>query len=158
MPDEILSKESQQMIAAVFRKMKGGEALAGEQELLAEVLKEHPELDEFWGTEFAIHPQEIKTAVGDQIVTPLVHVGLHLMVERQILHDEPEEVRQVTEQRTAEGKSRHEALHEVAGIFGNLYFKAVRRGQPMEEFVYIEALRALTAGRSPIPPTGWGNI
>jgi hypothetical protein len=31
----------------------------------------------------------------------------------------------------------------MAGIWGSLYFRSVRRGDPMEEWVYLQQLEAL---------------
>jgi len=138
---ELFSKEAVFLYKSVWEKMKTGETQEGDAGLIAETMKAHPEFEPFWGMgEAAFQPQE----VNGYIVNPLVHIGLHVIVEKQISSDEPMEVSVAIRQLLSQGIPRHEAIHHVAGIWGNLYFRSVRRGDPMEEWVYLQELMALS--------------
>jgi hypothetical protein len=138
--EAIFGKQGYRLIGKILEKKRRGEPVSEMEEMLSEVMDDHPEFAPFWGKgEEMAYPQE----VDGNIVNPLVHTGLHLVLERQIKEDDPEEVRRVLAHFQSEGRSRHEALHSVAQIWGDLYFRSVRRGNPMEELTYIEALREL---------------
>jgi len=137
---ELFSKGAITIYQSVWETMQKGEPLSGEGGMIADVMKEHPEFDPFWGMgEVAFQPQEI----NGYVVNPLVHAGLHVTIEKQLMNDDPIEVGVAIKHLIAQGITRHEAIHSVAGIWGNLYFRSVRRGDPMEEWVYLHELMAL---------------
>lgn len=140
--DVLFGKQAYRLIGKVSEKLQSGEPLFGMEGMIAEVMREHPEFKPFWdrGEEMAF-PQE----VDGTVVNPLVHTGLHVVAEKQLKDDDPEEVRLVLAHLQSQGKSRHEALHLIALAWGEHYFRSVRRGNPMEELSYIEDLRALIA-------------
>lgn len=141
--DSLFSKQSVPMYLKVWERMKNGEDLLGDAEMIADAMKAHPEFDSFWPQgEMMFHPQEI----NGFIVNPLVHTGLHVAVEKQIFNQNPEEVAETFKALLAKGMPRHEALHQIAALWGNLYFRSVRRGGPMEEIDYLEGLKALAEG------------
>lgn len=136
---ELFSKEAIILYQTIYEKMKKGEQQSGDAGMIVETMKAHPEFGPFWGMgEAAFQPQEI----DGYMVNPLVHIGLHVTIEKQLLNDDPIEVGVAMKNLLAKGISRHEAVHQVAGIWGNLYFRSVRRGDPFEEWVYLQELTA----------------
>ncbi len=139
--DSLFSKQSVPMYVNTWERMKGGEALMGESEMIAEAMKGHPEFDPFWPRgESVFQPQEI----NGYMVNPLVHTGLHVAIEKQLQNQEPEEVEIAFQALLSKGITRHEAIHKIAGIWGDLYFRSVRRGGPLDEGSYVEELKLLT--------------
>lgn len=138
--EAIFGKQGFKLVGRVWEKIRKGESLDEMEEVLAQAMTEHPEFEPYWESgEDMARPQEISGIV----VNPLVHTGLHIVVERQISVDDPEEVRRVLGQLQSQGRTRHEALHLIAQAWGEIYFRSIRRGNPMEELSYIEALRSL---------------
>lgn len=138
--DALFSKQAVPMYIQVWERMKKGEDLMGDAEMIAEAMQAHPEFDPFWPQgEMLFYPQEI----NGFIVNPLVHTGLHVAVEKQLFNQNPEEVEVAFKALLEKGIPRHDAIHHIAGLWGDLYFQSVRRGNPMEESVYIEELKAL---------------
>jgi hypothetical protein len=139
--NDLFSKQATVLYNAVWEKMKRGETLSGDAELMSEIMRDHPEFDPFWGAgETAFQPQEI----NGFMVNPLVHTGLHTAIEKQLINDDPVEVGVALKHLLEKGVSRHEAIHQIAGIWGDLYFRSVRRGGPFDEWIYLQALEALT--------------
>ena len=137
---ELFSKEAILLYKTVWENLQEGKTLSGDLAMIAEAMKEHPEFSPFWGMgEAAFQPHEI----DGYVVNPLVHIGLHVTIEKQILIDDPMEVAVAIKNLLAKAMPRHEAVHQVAGIWGNLYFRSVRRGDPFEEWVYVHELMAL---------------
>ena len=138
--DSLFSKQAVPIYTQIWEKMKRGDDLTGDAEMIAEAMKEHPEFDPYWPQgERVFHPQEINGFV----VNPLVHTGLHVAVEKQIFNQNPEEVEGVFKALLEKGIPRHDVIHRIAGLWGELYFRSVRRGGPLEESVYIEELKRL---------------
>ncbi|MEK7747978.1 MAG: DUF1841 family protein [Nitrospirota bacterium] len=138
---DLFAKQATQIYKAVWEQMKEGKPLSGDAELIAEIMTAHPELDPFWTAgETAFQPQE----VNGYIVNPLVHVGLHVTIEKQLDADDPVEVGVALKALIAKGVLRHEAIHQIAGIWGNLYFRSVRRGGPFEDWTYLQELTHLS--------------
>lgn len=136
--EALFGKQAYKLIGRVQGKLKTGEPLTGMERMVAEVMKEHPEFDPVWGMgEQMAYPQEI----DGMIVNPLVHTGLHVVAQKQIDDDDPEEARMVVEHLKAQGKSHHDALHVIAQVWGNHYFRSIRSGETMEEFSYTEDLK-----------------
>ena len=138
--EALFGKQAYKLLGKVREKQRKEEPLTGLEQMVAQVMEEHPEFEPFWDQgERMAYPQEI----GESVVNPLVHTGLHVVVEKQIREDDPEEVRLLLGRLVEKGKSRHEALHVIAQVWGSHYFQSVRRGNPMEELSYIESLKIL---------------
>ncbi len=142
--DTIFTMQTLSRYAQISRQIQEGSPLSGDESIIAGVMKKHPEFDKFWGEgETALHPQEI----DGYVVNPLIHAGLHVIGEKQILDRTPEEVESTLEALLERGIDRHEAMHQIIGIWGNLYFKSIRGGGSLYEWEYIELLNSLR--RSP---------
>jgi hypothetical protein len=143
--DALFSKQAVSIYRETWEKMKRGEALSGVAEMIAEAMRAHPEFDAWWPQgEAAFHPQEI----DGYIVNPLVHIGLHVAIEKQLESEEPEEAVAAFRALRNSGIDAHEAAHRLAGLWGDLYFRSVRRGGSLDEGAYLEELRAMTAAAS----------
>ncbi|MFQ5543014.1 MAG: DUF1841 family protein [Nitrospiria bacterium] len=124
----------------IWEKMKLGETLTDDAALIADAMKEHPEFDPIWPEgEMALHPQE----VGNTIVNPLIHTGLHVIVQKQLQNQSPEEVSIAFNTLLENGVSEHEAKHQLGGLWGNLYFQSIRQGAPLDDWTYIQSLRGI---------------
>ncbi|MBI3359464.1 MAG: DUF1841 family protein [Nitrospirae bacterium] len=138
---DLFSKQATAIYGSVWEKIKKGEALSGDAEMIAETMIAHPEFDPFWlAGETAFQPQEI----NGFIVNPLVHIGLHVTIEQQLDADNPVEVRMALKGLLEKGITRHEAIHQIAGVWGDLYFRSVRRGGPFEDWTYLQELTRLS--------------
>ncbi len=138
--DMLFSKEAIGLYARIWDQIQKGETLTGNTQLIAEAMQEHPEFNPYWHQgEAAFQPQEI----DGYIVNPLVHVGLHVAVEKQIADEEPAETTLAFSALLKSGLSRHDAIHKIAGLWGDHYFRAVRRGNPMDQIAYATELTQL---------------
>lgn len=142
--DMLFTLQTLSRYGLIWQQMQEGADLIDDEVIVANVMKEHPEFDRFWNAgETAVHPQEI----DGYIVTPLIHAGLHVVAEKQISERSPEEVETTLKTLVARGVSRHDAMHQIIAIWGNLYFQSIRQGASLYEWEYIELLTSLT--RSP---------
>jgi len=138
--DTLFTMKTLSQYAQIWLQIQEGAPLSDDEEIVAGVMKEHPEFDVFWGNgETALHPQEIDGFV----VNPMIHTGLHVIGEKQIFDHSPDEV-EITLQTLIEREmTRHEAMHQIIGIWGDLYFKSIRGGASLYEWEYVELLNSL---------------
>lgn len=142
--DALFSKEALGLYKKIIEKMKAGEALSDDAALIAEAIGQHPEFTPFWSQgEKAFQPQEI----DGYIVNPLVHIGLHVATEKQLADETTPEVSDALAALLDEGLSRHEAIHKIAALWGDHYFRSVRRGSPMDQTAYQIELQALGSAK-----------
>ncbi len=144
--DVLFSKEALGLYKQIIEKMKTGATLSGDAALIADAIGQHPEFTPFWSQgEQAFQPQEI----DGYIVNPLVHVGLHVATEKQLADETTLEVGDTLSALLEEGMPRHEAIHKIAALWGDHYFRSVRRGGPMDQMAYLIELQALAKNANP---------
>ncbi len=138
--DTLFTTQTLKTYAQIYQQITEGKEIINDEEVVADTIRLHPEFDPFWPDgESAIHPQEI----DDYVVNPLIHTGLHVIVEKQILDKNPEEVDSTLNTLLANGISRHDAMHQIIGLWGELYFRSVRQSSSLYEWEYIELLNRL---------------
>ncbi|MBI1823511.1 MAG: DUF1841 family protein [Nitrospirae bacterium] len=140
----VFSKEYQHKFIRVAEKLKKGTPVQeSEEALIAEIMSQHPEFIPIWELgDLSASPQEI----NGEIVNPFVHTALHLVMEKQIEINKPEEVVEVVNTFLKNGIDRHKVIHQVGGIYAEIYFSSLRRGQMFEEFSYIEIIKEMAKG------------
>jgi hypothetical protein len=138
----VFSKEYQHKFIQVAEKLKKGIPLQESEEgMIADIMSQHPEFIPIWELgDLSASPQEI----NGEIVNPFVHTALHLVMEKQIEFNNPTEVVEVIHTFLNKGIDRHEVIHQVGGIYAQIYFSSLRKGQMFEEFSYIEIVKEMT--------------
>jgi hypothetical protein len=124
-------------------RKQGGIRFSEDEESIIQVMKDHPEFDEFWPMgEMAAAPQEI----GDQIVNPFVHTAVHASIELQVNHLKPRYVAETLSVLLDKGTDRHDAIHQIGAIYAELFFKRFRRGDEFDDAEYAARLKDLIDG------------
>lgn len=138
--DTLFTLQTLSQYAQIWKQMQEGGLLSDDENLVAGVMKEHPEFDAFWvDGETALRPQEIDGFV----VNPMIHTGLHVIGEKQIIEHTPDETEITLQTLVERDLSRHEAMHQIIEIWGKLYFQSLRGGASLYEWEYIELLNSL---------------
>lgn len=140
--DTLFTIQTLKNYALIWRQMKERIDLDDDEALVADAIRLHPEFDPFWPKgDAAIQPQEI----DGYVVNPLIHTGLHFIIAKQIQEKSPIEAATTLDALLKNGVSRHEALHQIIGLWGELYFRSIRESSPLYEWEYIELLNRLAA-------------
>jgi hypothetical protein len=136
------TKENAHQFIQIAEKIKKGiSPNIDEEMLIAVIMSHHPEFDPIWPLgDMSTVPQEI----NGQVVNPFVHTALHLVIEKQIEKNDPAEVNEAMNLFLKKGIERHEVLHQIGGIYANIYFSSFRKGEMFEEYSYLELLREMT--------------
>lgn len=138
----LFDRDNQWRFTTIAKKRLQAVPLDGEDELIAQAMDLHPELDPLWELgEMSATPQEINGTV----VNPFIHTALHVLVEKQLQSKSPPEIADALNALLNRGIDRHEAVHAIASVYAELYFTTFRRGQQFEELTYVELLKQLVA-------------
>ena len=124
----------------IWRRVKEGKKLQGEEALLGKLMQRHQEYYNTW--EFADvtaeSPYDMETEEN-----PFLHVTLHAVVENQIKQNDSPGVRIVLNQLTAKGHSQHEAVHEIARVLVEEIWQTLRYYRPFDSVRYVRKLQRL---------------
>ncbi len=138
--ETLFSKNAVGLYVQVWEERQAGKPLSGNAALISDAMGAHPEFDPYWTQgEAAFHPQEI----DGYVVNPLIHIGLHAVIEGQLRDQDPLECIAALKALLQSGLPRHEAIHKLAALWGNLYFQSVRRGGALDEGAYVTELTGL---------------
>lgn len=72
---------------------------------------------------------------------PFLHMSLHLVIEEQLVIDQPPGIREQFEQILAKFKSRHETLHVILDCLAEVMWWSQRSETPPDGDVYLECLK-----------------
>jgi hypothetical protein len=85
----LFDRDNQWRFTTIARKRLENASIEGEDELIAQAMDLHPELDPLWELgELSATPQE----VNGTVVNPFIHTALHVLVEKQLLTKSPPEI------------------------------------------------------------------
>jgi len=79
--------------------------------------------------------------------SPTLHVGMHVIVESQIAAGDPPITAATLQRLIAEGLTRHEAVHAVAGAVSHMMFEMLKKGVPFDPVAYQRDLEQMSAAK-----------
>ena len=134
-------KESQTIILRVACERAEGKTISEEDEPIVKIMDAHSEFDDLWlQGELATFPQEI----NGSIVNPFVHTVLHVIIDRQIINEDPIFVAEAQARLLDQGMDEHECLHAIIKEYADVYFKNFRNGRGFDHLDYQSRLGLLS--------------
>lgn len=124
-----------------WQKRLDGKPLQPLEQLLAQVIEQHPEYQVHLGDERQLQ----RDFTPDQGQTnPWLHMGMHITLGEQLGADRPIGIRAIYQQITGRFGDAHAAEHAMMDCLGVALWEAQRAGKPPDEAAYLECLRKLT--------------
>jgi hypothetical protein len=106
--------------------------------------------DDLWEVVAAEHPDlDAEREVGERAARdfdnaePFVHLQCHVLVENQLFHDEPPQVRKALHALREAGLERHEALHALARHAFEQILAPMGANPVARERQYVDRLKQL---------------
>jgi len=109
---------------------------------IARVVAMHPEYHHLFDDKERFLDRDFSVEDG---LNPYLHLSLHLALEEQIATRQPPEAAKALEHLMQKGLSRHEALHQLLEILGEIVYFAQRAGTEPDVALYAARLRELLA-------------
>jgi hypothetical protein len=124
----------------IWRKYKGrSDELTATEKLMGDILADHTEYHAVW----SMPPEATGREVVIDGVNPFLHVSLHMAVEEQLVRNDPPEVAETLAAIITRGRTRHEALHQIAEILREQMADSFRRDKPFNPKNYAWKLGRL---------------
>jgi hypothetical protein len=124
-----------------WRKRQAGEPLEPLQQLIAEVVGQHPEYHALLDDPDGALAAEFTPEGGQS--NPFLHMGMHITLAEQLGSDRPAGIRDLYQRIAPPGADRHQAEHRMMECLGLVLWEAQREGRAPDEQAYLACLRRL---------------
>ncbi|MDB6089937.1 MAG: hypothetical protein JWN85_2721 [Gammaproteobacteria bacterium] len=134
-------EQMRRMYLDAWRKFTAQAPLEPLEAQLAAVIAEHPEYVTWLESGERALTADFSPEAGRQ--NPFLHMGLHLAIREQVATNRPAGIAEVHQRLSARLGDTHAAEHAMLESLAEALWEAQRSGQPPDEQVYLERLRAL---------------
>lgn len=123
----------------LWQKMQRNEALEPLQQIIAQVIIQHPEYHAMLSdAERSLH-QDYLPESGQS--NPFLHMGMHIAIQEQVISDRPAGIRQLYEQARIQLQDMHQLQHQIIECLAEMLWQAQQSDQPADEQAYLRCLR-----------------
>ncbi len=126
----------------VWQKHETKQPLEGVEQLIAQVLREHPEYHELILGPDALE-EDFDVESGQ--TNPFLHMGMHIALAEQLHADRPAGIRALHQALTRRAGSAHEAEHRMMECLGLALWEAQRNHTQPDENAYLECVTKLAS-------------
>lgn len=123
-------------LGLIWRSVRLGLPLTGEDALTARIMRQHEAWYEVWD-QLAEDPSRDVDVDG---VSPILHIMFHGTVENQLAANDPEDVGLVLQALQRQGLDRHEAIHRVAAVQSEEVYAVLNEQRPFDKADYVRRL------------------
>ncbi|MDQ7074827.1 MAG: DUF1841 family protein [Gammaproteobacteria bacterium] len=120
-----------------WQKMQQGQPLQAMEEIIANVIAEHPE----YHKQLQQLEKEYLPENGES--NPFLHMGLHIALREQLSTNRPAGIATLTRQLLAKLKDGHEVEHQMLECLAESLWHAQRYQQAADEQKYLACVRQL---------------
>ena len=124
----------------VWEKRRANAPLAGVEQIVAQVIEQHPEYHALINDPQAL---ERDFHVEDGQTNPFLHMGMHITLAEQLGSDRPAGIRGLHQKITLRTGDAHQAEHKMMECLGLVLWEAQRAGKPPDEEAFLECMRKL---------------
>lgn len=127
--------------STVWEKTCTGQPLEPLEQLIAGVIREHPEYQLALSDTETTLTREYTPETGQ--TNPFLHMGMHIAIQEQLGGNRPTGILDVYQQLCRRMGDAHTVEHAMMECLGETLWEAQRNGQDPDEQVYLERLRRL---------------
>ncbi len=124
-----------------WRKQQAGEAMEPLEQLIATVVRQHPEYHRLLERPDQTLDRDFLPEAGE--TNPFLHLGMHISLQEQIGSDRPAGITLLYRQLVLRTGDAHSAEHQIMECLGQMLWEAQRAGRMPDEAAYLECVRAL---------------
>ena len=125
----------------VWDKAQAGQPLEPLEQLIAGVIRDHPEYQPALVDVESALGREYLPEMGE--TNPFLHMGMHIAIQEQLGGQHPAGIVEVYQQLRRRLGDRHAAEHQMIECLGETLWEAQRRGAEPDERAYLRRLRRL---------------
>ncbi len=132
---------SRRFFIDVWNKYKDKLPMQALEEMVLEVILEHPEYHNLLDKNEAAVSQEFTPEQG--LTNPFLHMGMHITIREQVGTDRPSGIKNIYAQGLRKTLSKHDFEHMMMECLGETLWKAQRNNTLPDESLYLECLQRL---------------
>lgn len=125
----------------IWGKASAGQPLEPLEQLIAAVIREHPEYQPVLSDIGIALNREYPPEMGQ--TNPFLHMGMHIAIREQVGSGRPEGILDLYRRLCQRAGEAHVAEHWMMECLGETLWEAQRAGQEPDEQSYLERLRRL---------------
>ncbi len=113
------------------------------EEIIADVIRDHPEYHALLGSGTAALHSEYYPEHGQS--NPFLHMGMHIALREQVASDRPSGITDLTRKLLLKYRDSHEMEHQMMECLGESLWNAQRNQTQPDELAYMESLQRLAS-------------
>ena len=133
--------ELRRMFFSVWRKAQSSEPLEPLENLIAEIIKLHPEYHALLTDEQTNLDKDYTPEMGQ--TNPFLHMAMHISIQEQLQTDRPVGIRSLYQQLIAKMSDPHDVEHAIMECLGQMIWQAQRDNSLPDENRYLDCLQEL---------------
>lgn len=138
-------EDLRRMYLDVWRKHQQRLPLTALEDMLAQVIAEHPEYHAMFEQGDDLLHRDWTPEHGE--TNPFLHMGLHITIREQLSIDRPPGIRAAFEQLAHRLGDGHAAEHQIQEALVETIWESQRTGQPPDEQMYLARVQRLAGTR-----------
>jgi hypothetical protein len=131
--------ELRRMFFDSWRKTQNNEPLEPLENLIAEIIRLHPEYHALLEDEAANLDKDYTPEMGQ--TNPFLHMAMHISIQEQLQTDRPAGIRSLYQQLMSRQGDAHEVEHTMMECLGQMIWQAQRDNCPPNEQLYLDCLQ-----------------
>ena len=133
--------QMRQVFFDAWRKQQTGETLQPLEEMVAGVVRQHPEYHALLSNPESAKEREF-TPEGGQ-TNPFLHMGMHIGLLEQISTNRPQGIAELYRRLCQRLGDTHEAEHQLMECLGRMLWEAQSANRMPDEQAYLDCIRRL---------------
>ena len=126
---------------ATLQKARAGETLDALEQLVADVIAEHPEYHSMIADQSTALEADFQ--VEDGQINPWLHLSMHIALREQVGTDHPQGIADITRSLLLKHQDGHSVEHLMFECLGQALWSAQRNHTSPDEAAYLACLRGL---------------
>ncbi|MFA4923939.1 MAG: DUF1841 family protein [Ignavibacteriaceae bacterium] len=122
----------------IWRRVKDGKELEGEEKIIGDLMKQHVEFHAEWESTDFEYEYDHETEVN-----PFMHIMIDTIVMNQVTKNDPPQTRFTYNKLTAKGYSHLEAIHKIDSVVVEEIWGIMKNGRTFDEKKYAAKLKGL---------------
>ena len=133
--------ELRRMFFNCWHKAQKNEALEPLENLIAEIIRLHPEYHDLLSDEQTHLDKDYTPEMGQ--TNPFLHMAMHISIQEQLQTDRPVGIRLLYQQLMLKMSNAHEVEHQMMECLGQMIWQAQRDNTMPDEMRYLNCLKEL---------------
>ncbi|MEJ2406142.1 MAG: DUF1841 family protein [Candidatus Thiodiazotropha sp.] len=133
--------QMRQVFFEAWRKFQTGEALQPLEQMVAQVIQQHPEYHRLLTQPEKARAREFLPEDGE--TNPFLHMGMHISLLEQISTDRPVGISESYRKLCQRLGDAHEADHRMMECLGRILWEAQSAGRMPDEQAYLDCVHRL---------------